>query len=193
MPSTMFPAAQQQIRIKSFRYQHRRLLTETLSPILSGSDPFTQRNIFPIRHLQTIRSRLRVLYHFMQHRNSGLPTNWAISAKTLLFRVLVGLIFRPLAFRASRFVGSSSGLDSYWHTTITVSSGMDGQQYDAAHYPSRDHAPATANTSFRSDFTDASGTCFSKDGSQGSYNETQDEAIQNQCTPCKYRLRWFHH
>ena len=35
MPSTMFPAQQQQTRIKSFRYQHRRLLTETLSPILS--------------------------------------------------------------------------------------------------------------------------------------------------------------
>ena len=99
----------------------------------------------------------------------------------------------PLAFRTSKFVGSSSGLaglDSYWHTTITDSSGMGGQQYDVAHYPSWDHAPATANASFRSDFTDASGTCFS---SQGSYNETRDEAIQNPCTPCKYRLRWFHH
>ena len=34
-PSTVFPTQQQQTRIKSFRYQHRRLLTDTLSPILS--------------------------------------------------------------------------------------------------------------------------------------------------------------
>ncbi len=35
MPSTIFPAQQQQTRFKSFRYQHRLLLSDTLSPMLS--------------------------------------------------------------------------------------------------------------------------------------------------------------
>ena len=61
---------------------------------------------------------------------------------------------------------------------------MGGQQYDAAHYPSRDNAPATANTSFSSNFTHTSATCFNNAGSQDFYNQIQGEAIQNQYTPC---------
>ena len=215
MPSTMFPAQQQQTRIKSFRYQHRRLLTETLSPILSWKQSIHAEenlsNSTPTDYQEQTSSALS--FHaasklwtsgelgYIREDNivsspsrtdlGGYPSDMPDTEVQEHTSPL-----RPLAFRASGFVGSSSGLaglDSYWHTPITVSSGMGGQQYDAAHYPSWDHAPATANTSFCSDFTDASGTCFSNDGSQGSYNDTQDEAIQNQCTPCKYRLRWFDH
>ena len=207
MPSTIFPAQQQQTRIKSFRYQHRRLLTDTPSPILSWKQSIHAEehlsNSTSIDHQEQTSSALS--FHaasklwtsdelgYIREDNmvsspsrtdlGGYPSDMPdteVQEHTSLLR--------PLAFRASGFVGSSSrvaGLDSYWHTPITtVPSGMGGQQYDAAHYPSWDHAPATANTSFRSDFTDTPGTRFSNTGSQDSNNETQDEAIQNQYTPC---------
>ena len=93
----------------------------------------------------------------------------------------------PLAPRASGFAGSSSGLgglDPYWHAPITVPSGMGGQQYDASHYPSWTHAPANANTSSGGDFTENSRPCFSIAGFHELYDQTQDEAIQNQHTAC---------
>ena len=206
MTSTMFPSQQQQIRIKSFWYQHRRLLTDTPSPMLSWKQSiYAEEHLSkstPIDYQEQTSSALSFHVASKLWTSDGLGYIRGDDMVPSPSRTdVVGYSsdmpatevqqhtspLRPLAPRASGFAGSSSGLaglDSHWHAPITVPSGTGGQQYDTAHYPSWDNAPATANTSFSSGFTNTSGTCFSNAGSQGFYDQAQDEAIQNQYTPC---------
>ncbi len=206
MPSKMFPAQQQQTRVKSLRHQHRRLLINTPSPMLSlkqssyAEEPLS--NPKPIDCQEQTSSALS--FHVASKLWTSDGLEYVRGDDVVLSPSRTDLVgypsdmpateiqqhippIRPLAPRASGFAGSSSGLaglDSYWHAPITVPSGTGDQQYNAAPHPSWDDAPATANISFSSDFTDSSGTCFSDAGFQGVYNHTQDEAIQNQYTAC---------
>ena len=207
-PSKIFPdqRQQQETLVKSLRYQHRRLLINTPSPMLSLKQSIYEEkqisNSKPIDYQEQTSSALSFHVASKLWTSDGMEYIRGDDMVPSSCRTdVVGYTpdmpateiqqhippLRPLAPSASGFAGSSSGLaglDSYWHAPITVPSATGDQQYNAALHPPWDDAPATANTSFSSDFTDTSGTCFSNAGFQGFNNQAQDEAIQSQYPAC---------
>ena len=183
MPSPTPPPQQQQSRGNSFEYQHRRLLINSSSPMLSwGQSIHAEEPLFESKHVDCQRQTSSALSSHAASRlwtSDGLGyireddivsypgrTNvvgYSPNMPAIEIQQHTSLLGPP-APRASGFAGLSSGLgglDSYWHAPITVPSGMGGQQYDASHYPSWSNAPANTNTSSGGDFTENFRPCFS--------------------------------
>ena len=206
MRSPILPTQQQQTRTKSFQYQHRRLLINSSSPML----PWEQFNYAEGPHFKSkpMDCQKQTSSALSSHAASKLWTSDGPGyirgddmiphpSRTDVVGCAPDLpaievqrhtsLLHPLAPRTPGFAESSSGLavlDSYWHAPTTIPSGMSSQQYDASQYPSWDNEPATANTSFGGDFTENSRPCFSNTGFPNLYNQTQEEAFQNQYTAC---------
>ena len=132
MPSTMFPAQQQQTQIKSFQYQHRRLLTDIPSPMLSlKQSNYAEENLSkstPIDYQEQTSSALSFHVASKLWTSDGLgyireddmvPSPSRTDVVGYLFDLPTTEVQQhtsPLAPRASRLAGSSSGLaglDSY--------------------------------------------------------------------------------
>ena len=205
MPSPTLPTQQQQTRVSSSQYQHRRLLINSSSSILSWEQSmYAEEPLFKSEPMECQRQTSNALSHVASRLWTSDRPGYIRGDDMVPYPSRTDVVGcppdmpaievqqhtslpHPLAPMTSGFAGSSSGLaglDSYWHAPITVPSGMGGQQYDASHYPSWDNEPATANTSFGGDFTENSRLCFSNAGFPSLYNQTQGEAIQNQYTAC---------
>lgn len=206
MPSPTLPAQRPQSRGNSFQYQHRRLLISSSSPMLSWEQSLNaEEPLFDSKPIDCHRLTSSVISshaasrlwaseglgyirgdHIVPYQSRADVGDYAPDMDAIELQQHTSLL-GPLVPRASAFAGSSSGpagLDLDWHAPMTVPSGMGDQQYDASHYPSWDNAPATANTSFGSHFTENCRPCFSNAGFPGLYNQTKDETIQDQYAAC---------
>ena len=208
MPSPTLHTQQQQTWLNFFRYHHRRLLIDSSSPMLPWEQSmYAEEPLFKSEPVDCQRQTSSALSSDVVSRlwnSDGLgytsgddivpypsgitvvgdpPAMPAIEVQQHI------QLLRPPVPRASGLAESSSdlaGLDAYWHAPVTDLSAMGDQQYDASRYPFWDNVSATANTSFGSDFAASSRPCFSNAGFPVLYNQTQDEAIQDQYAACLF-------
>ena len=206
MPSPTLHTQQQQTWVNSFQYHHRRLLIDRSSPMLPWEQSIhAEEPLFKSEPVDCQRQTSSALSSDVVSRlrtSDGLgytpgddivpyPSEINVVGKPPDMHAIEVQehiqLLRPPVTRASKLAESSSdlaGLDAYWHVPVTDLLAMGDQQYDASRYPFWDHARATANTSLGSDFAASSRPCFSNAGFPVLYNQTQDEAIQDQYAAC---------